>query len=134
MHMHAHHPSNQPPASTCIFHYCTSSYFWDMHEKCQAPTRALIQSIPSSKDLIRGSNQRPNWAETLQPASANYESLDPERYDANESEIRSTGLGSRKSKHRQALVQNSTRTRAAFASQNTPAVKDPPGSVNDSRH
>lgn len=113
MHMHAsHHPVNQPP-STCI----STTYFWDMHEKCQAPIQALIQNIALAKDLIRGFNQRPSWAETLQPASANY--LNPRAIRCNMS--KNTGLGSQKSTR--VLVQNSHQGRFGFSKPT--AIKDP---------
>lgn len=117
MHMHAHHPINQPP-STCI----STIYFWDVHEKCQAPTRVLIQSIPSSKDLIRGSNQRPNWAETLQPACLG--ELPRPQSDTMQmrAEIRSTNLAIEIAhKH-----WPRTRTRARSWEAKPTAVKDTP--------
>ncbi|KAL6800392.1 hypothetical protein J3E68DRAFT_398166 [Trichoderma sp. SZMC 28012] len=36
--------------------------------KMSGPNSGPDSEHPAVKDLIRGSNQRPNWAETLQPA------------------------------------------------------------------
>ncbi|KAL6825978.1 hypothetical protein J3E69DRAFT_335505 [Trichoderma sp. SZMC 28015] len=77
---------------------------------------------PVVKDLIRGSNQRPNWAETPNPpASANY--LDPRTTRCKcEQKIRSTNLAIEIANRHWSRA----RTRARFWEAKPTAVKDTP--------